>query len=460
MNLMPTDASRLNLSTGESKYASNPLGSPTAQPAKTHLAYWEGAIFQRRTNGNWYALIQHKGERRKLSLETPNKGNAAARARDIYVAILAGGWEQALRLYRPDRGAARTEVTVGQFLAELKAKADLSPGTLEGYAVAFRGIVADIFGIDNGKEKFDYRGGGRDRWTQKINSVRLDAITPERLQIWKRAFISRAGDDPIRQRSARISVNSYLRRAQCLFGPKAIKHLSLTLPSPLPFAGIDFEKRQSMRYHSNIKPAKLIRAAQKELMNDDPPVFLAFLLALGAGLRRMEIDRLEWSAFDWDRKVIKIRRTKVFEPKTETAVRDVWIDPEVLTVFRNDYALRGTGSSFVIEGLSVSAPDKNYRAKAVFDRLSNWLRAHDVTALKPLHELRKEFGSMVNRLHGLSAARDLLGHADIAVTAGYYVDRVRKATSGLGALLEKPKKRKGKKIVLFQDGQAGVSATG
>ena len=152
-------------------------------------------------------------------------------------------------------------------------------------------------------------------------------------------------------------------------------------------------------------------------MNDDPPAYLAFLLGLAAGLRWMEIDRLQWPAFDWDRKVIKIRRTKVFQPKTETAVRDVWIDPEVLTVFRNEYAIRGSSGSFVIEGLSLSAPDKNYRAKAVFDRLSSWLKEHGGTALKPLHELRKEFGSMVNRLHGLSAAKDLLGHADIGITA-------------------------------------------
>jgi hypothetical protein len=42
---------------------------------------------------------------------------------------------------------------------------------------------------------------------------------------------------------------------------------------------------------------------------------------------------------------------------------------------------------------------------------------------------------MVNRRHGLSAARDLLRHGDIAVTAAYYIDSPRAATSGLGALL-------------------------
>jgi hypothetical protein len=58
--------------------------------------------------------------------------------------------------------------------------------------------------------------------------------------------------------------------------PDAIKHLSITLPSPLPFDGIAFEPRQSMRYRSNIDAAKLTRAAQEELASHDRPVFLDF----------------------------------------------------------------------------------------------------------------------------------------------------------------------------------------
>ena len=239
-----------------------------------------------------------------------------------------------------------------------------------------------------------------------------------------------------------------MRRARCLFAPGAIKHLGVALPSPLPFEGVAFEPRSNTRYHSNIDPAKLARAAQKELATSDEPVFLAFLLALGAGLRRMEIDRLEWPAFHWNNQVIKIRRTKYFEPKTETSIRDVLVDPEVMSVFRG-YAARAT-SNFVIEGMTLSlkgATSNIYRAQAVFERLSAWLRRHGVRACKPLHELRKEFGSMVNRKHGLSAAKDLLGHADIGTTAGYYIDKPHQATSGLGPLLAT--KSRGRKIVEF-----------
>jgi integrase len=144
--------------------------------------------------------------------------------------------------------------------------------------------------------------------------------------------------------------------------------------------------------------------------------------------------------------VIKIRRTKYFEPKTETSIRDILIDPEAMSVFRG-YAARAV-PNFVIEGLSLKGTmSDNYRAKPVFDRLSSWLKKHGATALKPTHELRKEFGSMVNRKHGLSAAKDLLGHADVGITAAYYIDKPHGATSGLGALLST--KRKNRKIVEF-----------
>jgi hypothetical protein len=158
--------------------------------SKRHLAYWEKAIFQRRANGNHWMILQHAGDRRKFSLGTPIKAAAAARARDIYLAVASGGWEEALRGPKP----ARTPVTVGQFLAELEAKADLKPETLRGYAIAFRAIIEEIFGIEGGKEKFDYRSGGHARWLARIHAIRLAEVTPAKVQEWKRTVIARAGD--------------------------------------------------------------------------------------------------------------------------------------------------------------------------------------------------------------------------------------------------------------------------
>jgi hypothetical protein len=297
----------------------------STRSSKTHLSYWDGAIFQRRAGGNWWAQLQHGGgQQRKFSLGTPIKSAAAARAREFYLTLVHEGWDAALAELKPESVQASSDAsTVGDFLEELKAKADLKPKTLEGYAVALRKIVADAFDIKGDKpgDKYDYRTGGYQRWLGKVHAIKLSALTPDVVQKWKRAFLARAADDPIRSRAAKISVNSFLRRAKSLFAPDAIKHLSrVRLPSPFPFDQVNFEPRQSMRYRSTIDVEALTRAAHEELAQKDAPAFLAFLLALGAGLRRIEIDRLEWSAFRWAENVIRIEPTEHFDVKTEHSV--------------------------------------------------------------------------------------------------------------------------------------------
>jgi integrase len=463
---LPSDKSPISETYTQEEAAKLSPAKQNGGSSKAHLRYWEDAIFTRRPGGNWWVQIQHQGRREKFSLGTPLKSAAAEKARSIYAALLANGWEDVLRVYRPLK-APKLDTTIGEFLAELASKADLKAKTLAGYNVALRKIVADIFEIDGGLLKYDYRSGGRDEWLTRIHAVRLSELTSDRVQAWKRSFLARAGKDPIKERSAKITFNSFLRRAKSLFAKKAIQHLSCFLPSPLPFTGIEFEKRQSMQYRSSIDPAKLARAAQKELARKDPPAFLAFLLALGAGLRRIEIDRLEWSAFRWRENIIRIEPTAHFQVKTEHSIGDVRIDPELMALFRGYYAARCSdksgnpvpslnlaASNFVIETPNLPRPRatfENYRAQIVFERLADWLRKNGVTARKPIHELRKEFGSIVNKKHGLTAAKDLLRHADIAITASHYIDRARDATSELGALLVQASKRKGKKIVEFND---------
>jgi integrase len=428
-------------------FAERSNGSSLTRKIKTSLAYWEKRIFQRRAGGNWWMLVQHDGRRTKLSLDTPIKAAAAARARDVYLSILANGWDETLRSYRPER-AIKSDVTLGDFLDEIAAKADLKAKTREGYAVALRKIVADSFGIDGGKAKYDAHGGGRQIWLERVHSIRLRDLTPAVVQKWKRDFLGRAGSDPLAERTAKISVNSIIRRAKSLFAPDAIAHLECTLPKPLPFEGIKFEPRQSMRYRSTIDPEVLTKKARTELAQEDPDAFLAFLLALGAGLRRIEIDRLEWNAFLWNENAIRIEPTEHFDVKTEHSIGDVPVDSELMAIFRGYHAQ--SASNFVLETDNLpraNATFENYRAQAVFERLAAWLRKNGVSARKPIHELRKEFGSMVNRKHGLSAAKDLLRHADVAVTSSHYIDSPRKATSGLGALLTP--KRGAKKIINF-----------
>ena len=80
----------------------------------------------------------------------------------------------------------------------------------------------------------------------------------------------------------------------------------------------------------------------------------------------------------------------------------------------------------------------HYRAKKQFDALLAWLRSKHVAASKPLHELRKEFGSQICTKHGILAASRMLRHGGISITAEHYIDQKGRVTLGMGNLLVMP----------------------
>jgi hypothetical protein len=413
---------------------------------KTDVRYWEQVLFQPtytrdgqvRKVGEWAAKIQHLGRRETFSLAGANKANAASRAKEIYLSLRSAGWDATLTKFKPNAGSARKVVsTVGDFLEEVKAKASARPKTIESYCRAFRTIVADISDIEGGKSKYDYRNSGRANWLARINKVKLANVTPDEVQKWKLRFLRRAGSDPVKQRAAKISVNSLMRQAKSLFSPGVLKFIRLELPNALPFVGVGFEPRQSMRYRSGFDVETLIEAAQKELPIEQLKIFL---LATMAGLRRNEIDKLEWRAFHWSQRRIRIEATRYFHPKSEDSLGDVEIDTELLKVFRGFYAR--AKSDFVIESEVAPRPEatySHYRCQRDFEALTKWLPGKGVPGAMPLHTLRKEFGSQVCAKHGIYLASHALRHGDIGITAQHYLDKKRRVTVGLGGLLTVPK---------------------
>jgi len=124
--------------------------------SKTDVRFWQDRLFREtyRNKGrlcrttHWSARIQHEGRRERFPLYTPNKAAAAARARDIYLFLVANGWEAALARYRKSKGIAQERndklpVTVGEFLDAVFSVCT-NRSTIEGYATAFRKIVADL----------------------------------------------------------------------------------------------------------------------------------------------------------------------------------------------------------------------------------------------------------------------------------------------------------------------------
>jgi integrase len=210
----------------------------------------------------------------------------------------------------------------------------------------------------------------------------------------------------------------------------------------MPFHDVEFFPRQSAKYFSRIDAKTLLQEAHGELFHSDPAAFLAMLLAMSAGLRKGEIDSLQWHQLDFTRQLIRVESTEAASLKTADSRDEVAVSENTIAILRGFHAKR-TGA-FVIEAEGAeSGPKKwgqNYRAGAVFDKLNAWLRKHGVTARKPLHELRKELGALVTAEHGIYAASRVLRHSDVSTTARHYTDLKTRPVIDVGGWLNDEEK--------------------
>jgi integrase len=411
---------------------------------KTHVNYWKMRLFrntytregERHEVNEWSVKIQHLGRRKTFSLGMTNRELAASKAKDIYLAIVGKGWEAAEAAFNPGMVVQKDDPSLGDFFAEVEAKASLKAKTFRNYVSAFRTIASGAFKTSDDKTKFDYRAGGHTKWAAGIAAIKLAAVTPDRVQAWKVAYLKAAGGSPVAVLSAKRTVNSYIRCARSLFSKPILKFVKLRMPQPLPFDGVELEDAGSMRYKSKMKPELLVIAARNELRDQHPESYKALLLGLFCGLRRSEIDLFEWSAIDWANHRIWVGVAEHFGPKTEDFVD---VDPEVLDELRG--MMKGSESPFVLNSHlppRAGLDRQYYRCQRVFKHLTAWLRSKGINANKPVHELRKEFGSQVNQKHGIWAASVALRHSDITTSARHYVGKKQRITVGLGHLLAQP----------------------
>jgi hypothetical protein len=183
------------------------------------------------------------------------------------------GWEEILRRRKAPAEEKRANVTIGEFIEAVAAKSLFSPKTFQSYAQALRKIAGDI----NGETK-----------REKRDAIKLRAITPEKIDAWRIEFIRRKATDPLREKSARISVGSFILRARALFSAETVARVRnlVELPEPMPFAGIKVETVHGPRYRATFDMVELLESARAELAAKHPSntrsSFSARLPACGA----------------------------------------------------------------------------------------------------------------------------------------------------------------------------------
>ena len=421
--------------------------SVVASLSKSHVDYWFSRLRKRRYrwNGkvvqipNWQVRLQKHGREAWFNLGTSNQAAAARSAKEISTCLEANGWAAVLAKFKAsgERPSA-TSLNVGDYLRAVEGTGKLRQRTFLNYQNCLRTIVSEAFGVKVEGSRFDYRKGGNQEWVARVDAIRLERVTPGRVMEWQRSRMKRAGHSPVALASAKRTANSYVRCARALFGRDILKRLKgLSLPTPLPFEGVELFEGGYMKYISKVNAQALIAAARAELKPDEPEVYKAFLLGLFAGMRKAEIDLVEWDMVDFQNGVINLEETEWLHLKTQDSAGRIAVDAEVMAELRD--LMPGSRGTFV---LASSRKPQNtsarayYRCKPSFDRLNEWLRGKGVTANKPLHELRKEIGALVATQHGIYAASRFLRHSDVTTTARHYADHKARITVGLGKFLD------------------------
>jgi hypothetical protein len=223
---------------------------------------------------------QHDNKRRRIGLKTADKEQAGALALEFYTKLRALGWEETLRWWKGDStGVKKSDVTIGEYIEAVAARSLFSPKTLQSYAQALRKIIGDIT---------------RETKREKRDAIKLRTLTPEKIEAWRIEFIRKKATDPLREKSARISVSSFILRARSLFSAETVAQIRdiVEIPQPLPFSGIKAETVRVSRYRSTFELAELLESAREELAFQHPEQYKIFLLGALAGLRRNEIDVL------------------------------------------------------------------------------------------------------------------------------------------------------------------------
>jgi len=424
---------------------------------KAHVDYWPPRLKKRSyvwegkevEIPEWQVRVAHLGRREWFNCGTANKAAAAEKARKIYLSLISKGWQATLDAFKPDMQVLKDGPTVGGFLEQVKAVSGLKPVTYEIYSKKFRSLVAGSFKIDGGKKKHDYVNGGHKEWIERVHAVRLDKLTPDRVNEWKVRELKAASKNPLQLKRASVTIRSILLSSKALFNPEIRKHLTLRLPSPLPFDGVTLPEAGKSRYKSEIEPALLLTAAKRELaqgiQGDGQPIKLRpelykiLLLALGAGLRRDEIDKLQWSQVQWQRNAIRVETTEHGSTKSADSEADVDVDPGLLEILKSYLPAPGKASPFVIVSSIKPRPESvknhHYRCNRLFKDLVAWLRGKGIRSRNALHALRKEFGSQICAQAGIYAASSALRHSSIVLTREYYVDKKQPAVFHVSKLL-------------------------
>lgn len=368
------------------------------------------------------------GKRRQFSTGETSEKAAGAKARAILADIQSRGFVQAVSLHSRKDDVVEANPTIEQ-ISDLYRKV----------AKSFENPPADstirVY-TNNLKSIAEYCG-----------AKRLDRLTTETIDQAKRKYLAHSAAASRNATAARTTLASVIRNASAVFSKQALaafRAQGLNIENPFIDSKVKGPRIKTysplpQQILENIwAKAFLLRDGDPDATPPDenltpkeridfriahPDAYAILFLELGLGLRRNEADKAEWAWCNQTRdgrRFIEVRESDGFRPKSKHSrvipiAEDVWAALESIHVEK---------SRFIVPAEEVKArkasPLSSYRCDLGHRILVKWLRSMGVTAAKPCHALRKEFGSYVATSFSLFHAQKLLGHSSPNVTSDYY----------------------------------------
>jgi integrase len=309
---------------------------------------------------------------------------------------------------------ARAKVaTIGEVLDCLEAKRTvlgLEPSSSYAYQNSLTIVVETVL---------QHRRNGDAFNREAVRSEPLSTLTRKLLNDFKqiRQEVARDGG-VLNYKSAQRTINKHLRNAKAIFKESALdvyRDEGLSIPDLGDFLSTPLISRLGVEYQ--LPRSDLIRRVAHAMAHGlDGNEQLAAMLALHAGLRADEIAHARWSWLRIEERTtpyLRVQAEADFDTKNHRC-RSVplqswfadWLNTRKPA--RQDYVLSGPAGE---------------RGDDAFRRLAVWLHGQGVEPRKPMHELRKWFGSFaVFSTGSFAKAQKMLGHRSAQTTNDYYAD--------------------------------------
>lgn len=381
-------------------------------------------IFKRRRDGkesdHWYCKVSFQGRQILRNTRYTARSDAERFERALRKS-LAGEREAAVAALEASRLRSASGTTLGQIVESFEtAPGDWTPQTKRGYTASLRIIIETALGT-------------APAWGSRPVSI-LNSDLVYRFRQAVMSSESNAGAARLAQ--ACRSANTALRSARALFAPPLVEHYrraaGLTIPDLSEFRSAP-GFRGVAKDDYRIPPDELIRRTMEDLertRESHPDRYAAIWLAIGFGLRRSEAAAVRANWFLQLNGRVHLELREVIQPgtpaKTSGATKNGSVRPRI-PVANGAWMHLGPIVSSRKSEQHVLAPEgtSTYRADALFDEISAWLRSIGWQTDKAFHEFRALAGCWVAMRDGLLVARDWLRHASVTTTERHYGRYVR-----------------------------------